>query len=190
MVVCSQYFPSIPWMQLFLLQEKIEIEQYENYQKQGLRNRCKITGAENSITLSVPLIGGREQKTLMKDVRINNSSRWHGEHVKTIKSCYGKAPFFEYYFDAIEKILLKKHIYLLELNMDILNLFIQWFKWEGKLTFTTSFEKPQLLERPILQTPTYIQVFSDRKSFEPGLSILDVVFCVGPETKTLLTSSK
>ncbi len=187
MVLHAQYFPSITWMHSFLLQHEVEIEQWEHYQKQGLRNRCRILGAEGVITLSVPLVGGREQKTFMKDIKINNSSKWNINHQRTIKSCYSKAPFFDHYFEPIEKLLSQKHSYLLELNMQVLNLLIGWFRWEGHVSFTQSFKKQDF--QPMIssfQVSTYIQIFSDRRPFEPGLSILDVLFCLGPQTKNLL----
>ncbi|MES2777261.1 MAG: WbqC family protein [Bacteroidota bacterium] len=192
MTLSTQYFPSIPWIQEFLLQSDVQIEQWENYQKQGLMNRCKILGAEGVITLSVPLLGGREQKSLVRDLEINNISRWNIDQQRAIKSCYSKSPFFEHYFEPLENLLTKKHKYLLELNMEILQLLRRWFAWNGNVSVTNSFEKkpqpdPQSLI-PNSKSPTYIQVFSDRLPFTPGLSVLDALFCLGPQAKNLIQS--
>ena len=190
MILSTQYFPSISWVQSFLQQHEVQIEQWENYQKQGLMNRCKILGAEAIITLSVPLTGGREQKNLVKELKINNSSRWNIEHQRALKSCYSKAPFFDYYFEPIQKLLAQKHEFLLELNMEIVQLLTGWFRWQGKISYTTSFEKkpPPNPQSPILnpQSLTYMQVFGDRLPFTPGLSVLDILFCLGPQAKSLL----
>ncbi len=186
MVFSTQYFPSIPWMQSFLQQQEIQIEQWENYQKQGQMNRCKILGAEGIITLSVPLVGGREQKALVKDLRINNSSRWNTDQQRAIKSCYSKAPFFDYYFESIEKLLAKKHEYLLELNMEVLQILTGWLKWDGNLSYTNSFQNKDQSQIPNPQSPNYIQVFTDRQPFTPGLSILDLLFCTGPQARNIL----
>ncbi len=186
MVFSTQFLPSIFWMQSFLKQEEVKIEQWENYQKQGLMNRCKILGAEGIITLSVPLVGGREQKALVKDLRINNSSRWNTDQQRAIKSCYSKAPFFDYYFEPIETILSKKHHNLLDLNMEVLQLLTNWLKWEGNLSFTDSFQNKDQPQLPNLQSQSYIQVFADRLPFTPNLSILDLLFCTGPQARYIL----
>ena len=180
---------------MFLAQPDVQIEQWENYQKQGHMNRCKILGAESILTLSVPLVGGREQKTLVKEIRINNATRWHTDQLRAIKSCYGKAPFFDYYFEPIEKLLTKNNGWLLELNMEALALLIGWLRWQGSVTSSATFLNANALEIPIAnpqliipnsQPPVYLQVFADRVPFTTGLSVMDVLFCQGPEAKNLL----
>ncbi|MEO7308908.1 MAG: WbqC family protein [Chitinophagaceae bacterium] len=191
MVLSTQYFPSVSWMQAFLLQDDIQIAQWENYQKQGLMNRCKIMGAQGIITLSVPLTGGREQKTLVKDVGINNTTRWQTDQLRAITSCYRKAPFYEYYFQQVESLILVKHDNLLEFNVEILKLLIRWFKWGGQVRLTTNFAKDQPASSPSYDSQflrPYIQVFSDRRPFEANLSVLDLLFCTGPQAKTFLLS--
>ena len=75
----------------------ILFDQYESYQKMSFRNRFMIAGANGIISLTVPLENGREQKRLMKDVRISNAHSWQKQHWKTIESCYNKSPWFEFY---------------------------------------------------------------------------------------------
>jgi len=189
MVLSSQYFPSIPWMQMCLQQQEVAIDQWENYQKQGLMNRCKILGAQGIITLSVPLVGGREQKSLLKDVKINNSSRWNIDQLRAIKSCYSKAPFFEYYFGPVENLLTKKNDFLLDLNMDALELLLKWFRFQPKPALTNAFVADRFKNvaefKSVIKPVSYLQVFSDRRPFEPGLSVLDALFCMGPQAKEL-----
>ena len=38
---------------------------------------------------------------------------------RTIFSCYGKSPYFMYYADKIEQILMEKHKYLMDLNLEV-----------------------------------------------------------------------
>jgi hypothetical protein len=39
-------------------------------------------------------------------------------------------------------------------------------------------------------TPVYQQVFEDRNGFLPGMSILDLLFCCGPNAKALLKDNE
>lgn len=177
-------------MQEALVAEHLCIEQWEHYQKQGLRNRCKILGAEGTITLGVPLIGGREQRSLMKDVRINHATDWRRDHVRAIRSCYSKAPFFEFYFDGVEMILSRQHEFLLDLNMEVLQMVMDRFKWRGQITLSATYHRPeQVVDQltPKKQLQPYLQVFSDRLPFHADLSVLDILFCEGPAARKIIT---
>lgn len=95
----------------------IVFEQYENYQKMSFRNRCRIAGAEGAIDLSIPLLQGRDQKTLMKDVRISDRQPWQAQHWKTMVSCYSRSPWFEFYRDELEGVYKKRVGFLLDWNL-------------------------------------------------------------------------
>src|SRR5690606_29272319 len=92
-------------------------DQYEEYQKMSFRNRCTLLGGNGPINLSIPLVGGRGQKTLMKDIRISNTDNWQGRHWKTIVSCYNRSPWFEYYRDELEKMYRNRVESLMEWNL-------------------------------------------------------------------------
>lgn len=188
-VLESQYWPSLPWMKPFMNTDHVLIEQWENYQKQGLRNRCKIIGAQKVITLSVPLEGGRDQKSLLKDIKINYTDNWVVHQLRTIKSCYAKAPYFEFYYPEVKNILEKKYIYLIDLNMRILENLCNWLKWKGTVKLTSQFISAHYkdFDKDLhLSMKPYTQVFSDRIEFQPNISILDTLFCLGPSTKKYL----
>jgi hypothetical protein len=54
------------------------------------------------VDLSVPLVKGRGQKTLVRDVRISERQPWAAQHWKTIVSCYSRSPWFDHYRDELE----------------------------------------------------------------------------------------
>jgi WbqC-like protein family len=82
----------------------------------SFRNRCRIAGADGPINLSIPLVQGRDQKTIMKDVRISDRQPWQAQHWKTIVSCYSRSPWFEFYRDELEMIYKKRFDFLLDWN--------------------------------------------------------------------------
>lgn len=196
LLIESQYFPNIAWMQCFATSNDITIEQFDFYQKQSLRNRCHILGAEKNITLSVPLLGGRNQKTVTKDLRIDNAQRWQQDHRKTIQSCYARSPFYEYYSDVVIDLISKPTVFLFDLNLSIIQQAAKWLKWEGELSISKEYLDKDRLQKIIndqrdksrlrYNNIPYIQVFDDRHSFQPGLSFLDALFCLGPDLKKYL----
>jgi hypothetical protein len=107
----------------------------------SFRNRCQIVGAEGVIDLSVPLLRGRDQKALMKDVRISGAQPWQSQHWKTIVSCYSRSPWFEFYRDELEGLYRKEWNFLLDWNLVC-------FEWTMKalgtsipVSLTESYEK-------------------------------------------------
>src|SRR6188768_243256 len=94
-----QYFGCVCLYKHLISSKHVVFEQYENFQKMGFRNRCQVAGPLKVIDLTVPLVGGRDQKTLITGIWIDNNSRWQWQHWRTIESCYNKSPFFFYYKD-------------------------------------------------------------------------------------------
>lgn len=117
LIVDLQYFPSVILYKNVDKFSNIVFEQYEHYQKMSFRNRCQITGAGGLINLSVPLEKGRDQKTLLKDVRISDRGDWQAQHWKTILSCYSRSPWFEFYRDELEGLYRKPFHFLLDWNL-------------------------------------------------------------------------
>ena len=108
----SFFGPIIKYAIIKQCDTKIDI--HENYQKRSMRNRTQILAANGILNLSIPLKKGNSQKSI-KDVRISYYDNWSREHIMTLKSAYGSSPYFEYYFDRLEKILRTKHEFLFDL---------------------------------------------------------------------------
>ena len=166
------------------------IEQEENYIKQTWRNRCRILASNRILTLSVPVMKGDLLKVKVKDIIIDYSKRWQQVHLRAMTSSYAKSPFFQFYVEDIEKILLKNHKFLLDLNNDLLNKCLEIVEIKKCISYTYSFESVNTKENdyrfrisPKVNSEyiprPYIQVFS-QDGFIPGLSILDMIFNLGP----------
>lgn len=137
LIVDLQYFPSIILYENINRFSNIVFEQYEYYQKMSFRNRCQITGAGGMINLSIPLEKGRDQKTLLKDVRISDRDDWQGQHWKTILSCYSRSPWLEFYQDELEGLYRRRLTFLLDWNLSC-------FEWSvGVLKMPVSFSLTQ-----------------------------------------------
>lgn len=196
-LLTTSYFPPVQYYSKIVKDENVLIEQYEHYGKQSFRNRCDIYGANGKLTLSVPVIKGARLKILTRDIRIEYVEDWRKVHFKGIESAYRKSPFYEYYIDDIEPLFSKKHKYLLDLNNDILEVVNEILEINPSIKMTEDYIKDtegmddwregihpkksrQKEDKSFVATP-YTQVFSDKLGFEPNLSILDLIFNLGPE---------
>jgi hypothetical protein len=194
-----EYFPCIAWYQAFLNHEDPAIEQHEYFVRTSLRNRCYVANANGKLALTVPLKGGRNQKTLMKNIQVSFDTDWKTLHWKTIESAYRRSPFFEYYEAEIRTFYEQDFKYLLEWNVASLRLINALLKIKKEFTLTQKYLPQEELNCLDVRnnfmahdnlndadTPKYFQTFMERNGFLPNLSILDMLFCEGKSLLKML----
>lgn len=148
--------------------------------------------------LSIPLLGGRDQRTAMGDVRIDNSQQWARRHLRTIETAYRRAPFFEHFEDSLRALFGTPVERLADFNRASIALLRNAFRLdfsEGEsIAFVRDPSDVLDLRDEALRTretsmsfSSYTQVFADRYSFLPNLSALDLLFSEGPQAVTLLS---
>jgi hypothetical protein len=143
----------------------------------------------------VPLVGGREQKTISRDVQIDNSLPWQSQHYRSILSAYRRAPFFEFYEEGLEKLFRSKTGFLVDWNLACLEWLREQTAAKWRYTLTANYQDsgdtpgirdlrdwffPRWISERVKGVLPYRQVFEERHGFVSNLSILDLLFCAGP----------
>ena len=199
LLIENQYFPSINYYLTLLNCSNIKIVEYEFFKKSTFRNRCIITGSSGPISLSVPIKNGRNQKALFRDVEISYQEDWQTRHWRSLLACYSRSPFFEYYQQNLHALFFLKEKYLFDYNLKIQEKMAAILKIDLPSCLTL---QPQPGEtctdlrdmctpqnfRDTKMPGKYVQVFIGKTGFIPNLSILDLVFNVGPEAIAYLKS--
>jgi hypothetical protein len=200
------FLPSIQYLSKWLCFEQVIIEQQEHYIKGSYRNRAHLIGSNAPIRLSVPLQKGKNEQLSIREVRIANEQPWQKAMIRTIQSAYGKAPFYEFYAPPLLEILEQAHSFLFDLNRALLEEILDLLELDIPLSYTDTFQTsppkdvldfrnhihPKTHRRqpdPWFQIVEYPQVFQEKHGFLPNLSILDVLFCAGPQTIEILAKS-
>jgi hypothetical protein len=187
-----QYFNPINLIKIAYNHSDIIFDATDPHQRLSFRNRTIIAGADGIITLSIPLIEGRDQKSQLKDVRISNRNKWQPQHFKTICSCYNRSPFFEYYRDDLEVLYSGYYEFLYQFNLVCFDWVMKQFGWLGVRHFAESglYEASDVEATDLrkwvnprnyadFEGPAYHQVFESKIGFRQNLSILDYLFCAG-----------
>lgn len=197
------YFPPVSWMAVALQSGKIALEVHETYPKQTFRNRCHIATAAGVLSLTIPVnrINGNHTKTC--DIHIDNSKNWQLLHWRSIITAYNKSPYFLYYRDQFEPMFSRKYELLIDFNKELLDNILNALRSKTTEAFyTTEYEtNPEFLDLrnsfhpkyPLRQItcvlPRYMQAFEEFHGFLPDLSILDLLFNLGPDALPYLTGT-
>lgn len=193
-LLSTTYFGPVQWYQKLHRADDVLIEQWESFQKQTYRNRCLIATTQGVQALTVPVV--RNESPIIKDIRISDHGNWRHLHWNALQSAYGESPFFEYYQDDIRPFFEKRWDYLLDFNEAICQKMCELIDIQPKIEYSTEFNVDpgdktdyRTAINPKHPTPDtdftpkpYYQVYSAKHGFLPNLSVLDLLFNMGPES--------
>ncbi len=179
-------FGPLFWWQQALAGGPVCLDTTEPFRKMGLRNRYRIAASNGPLWLTIPLLGGREQRLPVADILIDNRSPWQRTHWRSIGSVYRRTAFFEHYEESLRPLFEQPFEKLADFNLATI-------AWTEK-ALGTPVSKVAVLpaEMPFKdlrerfvdyktgQEKPYVQPFMERTGFLPGMSILDGLFCEGP----------
>ena len=193
-LLSTTYFGPVQWYQKLHRAEHVIIEQWESFQKQTYRNRCLIATTNGVQTLTVPV---EKSAAYIKDIRISDHGNWRHLHWNALQSAYGESPFFEYYQDDIRPFYEKRWTFLLDFNEAIRQKMCELIDIQPEVTYSTTYIADGKLigiddfrsvinpKHPAqdddFETKTYYQVYQMKHGFLSNLSVLDLLFNMGPE---------
>ena len=192
-----QYLPCIAYIREIARHDIILIETQENFVKQTYRNRCKILAANGTLSLIIPI--EHEGSQLISEIKTQSEIDWKRHHWQSIISAYNNSPYFLYYKDKFEKIYFDKSIHtLFEFNLKLLELCLFLLKIKTKLKFTEAYNRDyqpdyrnsfsaKKMDVSDLIIKPYYQVFDSKFGFQTNLSIIDLLFSQGPDSRNHLS---
>lgn len=191
-IFTTAYWPPVACFAALFPDGEWVLEQHEHYQKQTIRNRCSICGANGPQWLIVPVIRKHGFKTPIREVMLDLSENWQRIHWLAIESAYRSSPYYEYYREEIRPFFtIGESMPLFEYNTAIL-------RWcAGALESCISISYTELYKAsykendfrhhvPAYKAIPYYQVFARKHGFVPGQSILDLLMNEGPEAWKVL----
>ncbi|MAJ50314.1 MAG: hypothetical protein CMB82_01710 [Flammeovirgaceae bacterium] len=195
------YLGSLEFFTRLINSKKVTLEVTDYFLKQTYRNRCYIMGPNGIQMLTVPV--HYHKKLIFRDVTIDYNQNWIKDHRKALQAAYGKAPFFDYFYDLFDQVWVSKPTHILDLSMLMMTVCLKILQIDMSFNFTTIYQqkvqKDVLDLRDVISTKKfpesrsfyrpipYIQNFGS--NFAPNLSIIDLIMCEGPNSINIIKQS-
>ena len=194
---------SIGYYALLASHKNVVIDRYCRYDKRRkLMHRYDIADVNGRLTLTVPIIKPRIGAT-WNDAGVSAHGGWWNIHKVALWSAYGRTPFFEYYIDELMPYLQPRDGVqpesLMDLNTGIDAIIRRIVGIESNVRYELTAEEKELItngDKSIIdhrnsnfeleQPLEYYQVRSTQQGFIPNLTMLDLIFNMGPETPLVL----
>lgn len=113
----------MPWCGFFykfFLSDVFIVMDSVQYSKGTVINRVKIRGAAGPIWLTVPVVTSGRLGQEIREVEIGGDAHWMRIHLNTLRTYYGRTPYFSEYFPVIETVYAAKPAKLIDLNHQLL----------------------------------------------------------------------
>ena len=199
-LLSTTYFGPIQWYQKLYRADEAWIEQHEHFIKQTYRSRCISATTQGTQALSIPIehpMCNVQCSTFnvqrIKDIRISDHGNWRHLHWNALQSAYGESPFFEYYEDDLRPFFEKRWTFLFDFNEAIREKLCELLDITPVVRFTEQYVSDHASDYreainpkhptsdPDFQPRRYYQVYEAKHGFLPNLSIVDLLFNMGPE---------
>ena len=188
-LVNPEYLPSVNYFRLFK-DNNIVLDYEGKYNNQSQLTRTWIFGNDNVFPLEIP-IKRKSKKKLIKDLQIDYSKNWINKHFQSIQSSYGKYPYYIYYKDLILEKIKVRHNFLIDLNNDLLTLFIKLLNFKNKIVESDAinlknnkYQAEEMYNDKLFNknVKEYRKNLFLGKKFDYKLSVIDLLFVKGPES--------
>lgn len=153
-------------------------------------HRFRIADTRGPLDITIPVAKPESFSSATdSDILLSGHSPWWEVAMTALESAYGRTPYFEYYADEFRALLHPDRVGtpLIDLTADLDRLVCRLASipapWYKPLPSTV---RPASIP-PAEPFPVYRQVRQEKLGFIPHLSIVDLLFSLGPETVLLLT---
>ena len=198
LLTATAYFPPAAYIAACLTTGSAVIELHETWPKQTCRNHCDIAGPNGRQKLTVPVIKPDGNHTKTGEILIGYDLPWQKVHLRSILTAYNRSPFLIHYIDRFMPFFEKRYDRIVDLNAEILKATADLLGVPLEIGFTEGYVKSpaNMADRRTdlvakhrghaMGYPVYTQPFTERYGFLENLSVLDLIFCLGPEAKAYL----
>lgn len=204
-ILSSAYLAPVQYYAHIYAADRVVEDRHEHYVKQTYRNRCYIATPDGPLALTIPVVREGVAHTAMRDIRISDHGNWRRLHWTALTSAYEGSPYFEYYADDFRPVYERKYSFLVDFNEALERVVLELLSLGTPVElapgYVSHLEPGDTDLRGVISPKSlpeadgrfvpvsYYQVFAERTGFLPNLSMVDLLFNLGPESRMVLKRS-
>ncbi len=209
-VFSPQYYGSVRYYAMLAAYRTAVIDSRLRYDKRFKSvHRTTIIDTRAELTLTVPVahLPSTDVGTCLRHVgpaaaspishqwsrmMVSPHGQWWADHRVSLESAYGRTPFFEFYIDRFMPWLRYSDVSIVDFDLGLDETVRRTLGLETEVEYTTDGIDPAATDDfrknafPAIRDVEYYQVRAGKLGFHPGLSILDLIFNMGPEAPLIL----
>lgn len=184
-------FASVAYYAIMAAYPKAAIYTNARYRKNDkLTHRFEIADTRGKLMLTVPIVhpSGIEK---WNEVMVSSHGRWNETIPIALESAYGRTPFFEFYVDRLMPLFEIKEESIINLCLRADDIVRKILKLKTQVVDYNINENYDIfinneIDNIFVKINPYWQIRIDQLGFISNLSILDLIFNLGPEAELYL----
>ena len=188
-MIAPLYAPDLEDLNLWQTQPEIQIGLHFPFERATKLTQMKMLGPNGAFQLYIP-VKKHAKGTQVSEIEIDYIQKWQNQHWRSLQSCYGRSPYFEYFQKEVKNLFHQSPQYLTDFTVPILVWLCKQYFPIKKISVILAqnletFQPKELLPLSDKQGKAcqewplrYTQVFG--QEFVSGLSVWDALFCAGP----------
>ncbi|MGE5307635.1 MAG: WbqC family protein [Deltaproteobacteria bacterium] len=169
-----QYIPWLGYFDKIARSDAFVFLDCVQYKAREYQNRNRIRRKGGSMWLTVPVVSNGRQP--IREVLIDNAGSWQRQHLGSLSTWYGGAPFFKEHYPFFEDALSRKWDRLSELNVHIIRYLLESLSiatplfFESQLTGVTGMSTRRIVEIcKAMKADTYLSGTGGKGYLEEGM---------------------
>ena len=193
-----QFFGSVDYYATMAAAGRAVIDDTARFDKRfKSAHRCDIADTRGLLRLTVPIRKPDDRqegrRLTWADIRISDHGQWWHDAATSIASAYGRTPFYEFYIDRLARFFSRttpeEFASVAELDKAVDAAVRKILGINTAIGYASEGAAPEGQGGQVEVTPLpYYQVRAQKLGFMPHLSILDLIFNMGPEAPLILHS--
>ena len=128
----SGFFHKLFSVQTFILLDNVP------FTKNGYQNRVKIKTAQGDQWLTVPVLTRGRFGQLTHQVEIDTSKRWERVHLRTLRTNYHRAPYYDQVMACLKQYYQKSQTKLADFNMTLIKAIVDYLEVSTELVLAST----------------------------------------------------
>lgn len=160
-------------------------------------HRTTVADTRGALQLTVPVAKGDRRPAQWRDVAVSDHGRWWDSFRVTLESAYGRTPFFEFYIDDFLPFLTEEYATsapgIIDMDVVLDAIVRRILLIDADVAYSpadcagSEIIRSTSLPEPVMKP--YWQVRTDKFGFIPSMSVVDLIFNLGPEAALYLRES-